>query len=162
MLESFAWIVCKVLWLQWTKHERSVSFFLYSFLRKQTLQGYRQCKLSSLLYFVVSLSAGLSDSQVPFHGTLSRHGKTRASSVLRMTYRKRCYTLYLLFKLFSLCQQEDSAATGSFSRKCCPQKLFFVVSLSAGLSDSQVVTCCTCCFSCFPYISKKTQQEAAA
>ena len=145
MLESFAWIVCKVLWLQWTKHERSVSFFLYSFLIKLTLQGYRQCKLSSLLYFVVSLaaglsehwllyvvlvvqvvfpisarrlsndgllflkklpqklffvvspSAGLSDSQVPFHGTLSRHGKTRASSVLRMTYRKRCYTLYLLF-----------------------------------------------------------------
>ena len=145
MLESFAWIVCKVLWLQWTKHERSVSFFLYSFLRKQTLQGYRQCKLSSLLYFVVSLSAGLSehwllyvvlviqvvfpisarrlsndgllflkklpqklffvvslsaglsDFQVPFHGTLSRHGKTRASSVLRMAYRKRCYTLYLLF-----------------------------------------------------------------
>ena len=33
---------------------------------------------------------------------LSRHGKTRASSVLRMAYRKRCYTLYLLFLLFSL------------------------------------------------------------
>ena len=61
MLESFAWIVCKVLWLQWTKHERSVSFFLYSFLIKLTLQGYRQCKLSSLLYFVVSLAAGLSE-----------------------------------------------------------------------------------------------------
>ena len=33
---------------------------------------------------------------------LSRHGKTRASSVLRMAHRKRCYTLYLLFLLFSL------------------------------------------------------------
>ena len=33
---------------------------------------------------------------------LSRHAKTRASSVLRMAYRKRCYTLYLLFLLFSL------------------------------------------------------------
>ena len=72
-------------------------------------------KLPQKLFFVVSLSAGLSDSQVPFHGTLSRHGKTRASSVLRMTYRKRCYTLYLLFKLFSLYQQEDSATTGCFS-----------------------------------------------
>ena len=28
--------------------------------------------------------------KVPFHGTLSRHGKARASSVLRMAYRKRC------------------------------------------------------------------------
>ena len=33
---------------------------------------------------------------------LSRHGKTRTSSVLRMAYRKHCYTLYLLFLLFSL------------------------------------------------------------
>ena len=33
---------------------------------------------------------------------LSRHGKTRAISVLRMAYRKRCYTLYLLFLLFPL------------------------------------------------------------
>ena len=33
---------------------------------------------------------------------LSRHGKTRAISVLRIAYRKRCYTLYLLFLLFSL------------------------------------------------------------
>ena len=33
---------------------------------------------------------------------LSRHAKTRASSVLRMAYRKRYYTLYLLFLLFSL------------------------------------------------------------
>lgn len=33
---------------------------------------------------------------------LSRHGKTRAISLLRMAYRKRCYTLYLLFLLFSL------------------------------------------------------------
>ena len=33
---------------------------------------------------------------------LSRHGKTRANSVLRIAYRKRCYTLYLLFLLFSL------------------------------------------------------------
>ena len=47
-------------------------------------------KLPQKLFFVVSLSAGLSDSQVPFHGTLSRHGKTRASSVLLMAYRKRC------------------------------------------------------------------------
>ena len=91
------------------------TLLLNSYLIKLTLQGYRQCKLSSLSYFVVSLSAGLSDSQVPFHGTLSRHGKTRASSVLRMTYRKRCYTLYLLFKLFSLYQQEDPATTGCFS-----------------------------------------------
>ena len=33
---------------------------------------------------------------------LSCHGITRASSVLRMAYRKRCYRLYLLFLLFSL------------------------------------------------------------
>ena len=33
---------------------------------------------------------------------LSRHSKTRAISVLRIAYRKRCYTLYLLFLLFSL------------------------------------------------------------
>jgi len=51
-------------------------------------------------------------------------------------------------------------------QKMLPQKLFFVVSLSAGLSDSQVVIRCTCCSSCFPYvssfISKKTQQRLAA
>jgi len=46
--------------------------------------------------------------------------------------------------------------------KKLPQKLFFIVSLSAGLSDTQVVIRCTCCSCCFPYISKKTQQEAAA
>ena len=55
-------------------------------------------KLPQKLFFVVSLSAGLSE----FSG---------------------CYTLYLLFKLFSLCQQlhqqEGAARTGSFSRKCC-------------------------------------------
>ena len=51
---------------------------------------------------------------VSFHGTLSRHGKTRASSVLLMVYRKRCILLFTLqldcntrkacrlFKLFSL------------------------------------------------------------
>ena len=72
-----------------------------------------QKMLPQKLFFVVSLSAGMSDSQVPFHGTLSRHGKTRASSVLRMTYRKRCYTLYLLFKLFSLYQLEDPARSRS-------------------------------------------------
>ena len=45
--------------------------------------------------------------------------------------------------------------------KKLPQKLFFVVSLAAGLSESQVVIRCTCCSSCFPYISKKTQQGRA-
>jgi len=49
--------------------------------------------------------------------------------------------------------------------KKLPQKLFFVVSLSAGLSESQVVISCTCCSSCFPYvssfISKKAQQRRA-
>ena len=128
---------------------------------------------------------------------------------IRLVWVTGCYTLYLLFKLFSLYQQEDPATTGCFSWKSCrkscsllfpfqqaclsrllyvvlvvlvvfpisarrlsndgllflkklPQKLFFVVSLSSGLSESQVVICCTCCSSCFPYISKKTQQEAAA
>ena len=47
-------------------------------------------KLPQKLFFVVSLAAGLSE----FTG---------------------CYMLYLLFKLFSLYQQEDSATTGSFS-----------------------------------------------
>jgi len=47
-------------------------------------------KLPQKLFFVVSLAAGLSE----FTG---------------------CYMLYLLFKLFSLYQQEDAATTGSFS-----------------------------------------------
>ena len=51
-------------------------------------------KLPQKLFFVVSLSAGMSE----FSG---------------------CYTLYLLFKLFSLCQQEDPARTGCFSWKSC-------------------------------------------
>ena len=33
---------------------------------------------------------------VPFHGTLSRHGITRASSILLMVYRKRCIMLFTL------------------------------------------------------------------
>ena len=33
---------------------------------------------------------------VPFHSTLSRHGKTRARSVLRMACRKRCILLFTL------------------------------------------------------------------
>jgi len=37
--------------------------------------------------------AGCPGEAVPFYGTLSRHGKTRASSVLLMAYRKRCYLL---------------------------------------------------------------------
>ena len=136
MLESFAWIVCKVLWLQWTKHERSVSFFLYSFLIKLTLQGYRQCKLSSLLYFVVSLAAGLSE-----HWLL--------------------YVVLVVQVVFPISARRLSNDWLLFLKKL-PQKLFFVVSLAAGLFDSQVVISCTCCSSCFPYISKKTQQEAAA
>jgi len=43
--------------------------------------------------------------------------------------------------------------------KKLPQKLFFVVSLSAGMSETQVVICCTCCSSCFPNISKKSQHK---
>ena len=142
MLESFAWIVCKVLWLQWTKHERSVSFFLYSFLRKQTLQGYRQCKLSSLLYFVVSLSAGLSEHwllyvvlvvQVVFPISarrLSNDGLLFLKKLpqklffvvslsaglyhaQRVVPAKHSYKLYLLFQLFSLYQQEDSTRSRS-------------------------------------------------
>ena len=107
MLESFAWIVCKVLWLQWTKHERSVSFFLYSFLIKLTLQGYRQCKLSSLLYFVVSLSAGLSD--------------------LRLLY------VVLVVQVVFPISARRLSNDGLLFLKKLPQKLFFVVSLSAGL-----------------------------
>ena len=107
MLESFAWIVCKVLWLQWTKHERSVSFFLYSFLIKQTLQGYRQCQLSSLLYFVVSLSAGLSD--------------------LRLLY------VVLVVQVVFPISARRLSNDGLLFLKKLPQKLFFVVSLSAGL-----------------------------
>ena len=40
--------------------------------------------------------------------------------------------------------------------------LYFVVSLAAELSETQVVIRCTCCFSCFPYIGKKPQQGRAA
>ncbi len=40
--------------------------------------------------------AGCPGEAVPFHGTLSRHGKTRASSVLLMVYRKRCIMLFPL------------------------------------------------------------------
>ena len=50
---------------------------------------------------------------------LSRHGKTRASSVLRMAYRKRCYTLYLLFLLFSLLSRLHRNNTNT------PDTLFF-------------------------------------
>ena len=49
---------------------------------------------------------------VPFHGTLSRHGKTRASSVLLMAYRKSCILLFTL--------QQDCN-----TRKAC--RLFIVV-----------------------------------
>uniref|UniRef100_UPI003FEFE1B8 hypothetical protein n=1 Tax=Prevotella sp. TaxID=59823 RepID=UPI003FEFE1B8 len=52
--------------------------------------------MAPLLYFVVYLAAGLLHAKackVPFHGTLSRHGKARASSVLHMAYRKRCNLL---------------------------------------------------------------------
>ena len=51
-------------------------------------------KLPQKLFFVVSPLAGLSDLT-------------------------GCYTLYLLFKLFSLYQQEDAARTGCFSWKSC-------------------------------------------
>ena len=59
--------------------------------------------------------------------------------------------------------QETLAGTdGLLFLKMLPQKLFFVVSPLAGLSESQVVIRCTCCSSCFPYvssfISKKAQQ----
>ena len=143
MLESFAWIVCKVLWLQWTKHERSVSFFLYSFLIKLTLQGYRQCKLSSLLYFVVSLAAGLSEKQV----------------VIRCTCCSSCFP-YISKKP----QQGRAAFPENAARKSCSLLFPFQQACitHSVLSRRSIVISCTCCFSCFPYISKKTQQEAAA
>ena len=50
---------------------------------------------------------------------LSRHGKTRAISVLRIAYRKRCYTLYLLFLLFSLLSRLHRNNTNT------PDTLFF-------------------------------------
>ena len=70
----------------------------------------------------------------------------------------RCTCCFSCFPISARRRSKD----GLLFLKKLPQKLFFVVSLSAGLSESQVVICCTCCSSCFPYISKKTQQEAAA
>ena len=57
--------------------------------------------------------------QERFPAILSRHGKTRASSVSRMAYRKRCYTLYLLFLLFSLLSRLHRNNTNT------PDTLFF-------------------------------------
>ncbi len=59
---------------------------------------------------------------VSFHGTLSRHGKTRASSVLLMVYRKRCI---LLFTLQLDCN----------TRKAC--RLFIVVKVVQVVFPSQ-------------------------
>ena len=90
--------------------------------------------------FVVSPSAGLSESQV----------------VIRCTCCSSCFPYVSNF-----ISKKAQQGRLHFLKKL-PQKLFFVVSLSAGLSDTQVVIRCTCCSCCFPYISKKTQQEAAA
>ena len=97
-------------------------------------------KLPQKLFFVVSLSAGLSESQV----------------VIRCTCCSSCFP-YVSNFISKKAQQGRLL----FLKKL-PQKLFFVVSLAAGLSESQVVISCTCCSSCFPYISKKTQQEDPA
>ena len=63
--------------------------------------------------------------KVPFHGTLSRHGKARASSVLHMAYRKRCNLLENLYWLFSLTQQ-DVLATAQTRSLDFPDELFFL------------------------------------
>ena len=42
------------------------------------------------------LSRNYVPTKVPSHGTLSRHGITRASSVLLMAYRKSCILLFTL------------------------------------------------------------------
>jgi hypothetical protein len=68
----------------------------------------------------------------------------------------------VVFPMSAASSASRRSKDGLLFLKKLPQKLFFVVSLSAGLSESQVVIRCTCCSSCFPYISKKTQQEAAA
>ena len=91
-------------------------------------------KLPQKLFFVVSLAAGLSE----FSG---------------------CYTLYLLFKLFSIYQQEGAARTGCFSWKSCRKSCSLLFPLQQACLSSQVVIRCTCCSSCFPYISKKTQYK---
>ena len=86
---------------------------------------------------------------------------------LLFPFQQACLTLRLLHVVlvvqvvFPMSARRLSSDWQLF-QKMLPQKLFFVVSLSAGLSDSQVVTCCTCCSSCFPYVSKKTQQRLAA
>jgi len=138
------------------------------------------------LFFVVSLSAGLSESQVVIRCTCCSSCFPYVSSFIskkaqqgRLLFLKKLpqklffvvslsaglseqlYVVLVVQVVFPISARRRSNDGLLFLKKL-PQKLFFVVSLAAGLSESQVVTCCTCCFSCFPYISKKTQQEAAA
>ena len=119
-----------------------------------TLAENRQCKcpLCCILLFLFQQDCLI--SQVPFHGTLSRHGKTRASSVLRMTYRKRCYTLYLLFWLFSLYQQEDPARR--FSTKTQQRRAAFPEKAAA-----KAVSGCYMLYLLFKLFSLYQQEDAA-
>ena len=90
---------------------------------------------------------------------------------LLFPFQQACLTLRLLHVVlvvqvvFPMSARRLSSDWQLF-QKMLPQKLFFVVSLAAGLSESQVVISCTCCSSCFPYvssfISKKAQQGRAA
>ena len=68
------------------------------------------------------------------------------------------YVVLVVLVVFPISARRRSKDGLLFLKKL-PQKLFFVVSLAAGLSESQVVIRCTCCSSCFPYISKKTQYK---
>ena len=69
-----------------------------------------QCKLSSLLFFVVSLSAGLSEHRL-------------------------LYVVLVVQVVFPISARRLSNDGLLFLKKL-PQKLFFVVSLSAGLSET--------------------------
>ena len=107
------------------------------FYNQDTLAGYRQCKLSSLLYFVVSLAAGLSETQVVI----------------------RCTCCFSCFPYISKKAQQRRAA---FPEKAAAKSCSLLFPFQQACLSSQVVIRCTCCFSCFPYISKKTQQGRAA
>ena len=70
-----------------------------------------------------------------------------------------CYMLYLLFKLFSLYQQEDAARTGCFSWKSCRKSCSLLFPLQQACLSSQVVIRCTCCSSCFPISARRISKD---
>jgi len=68
------------------------------------------------------------------------------------------YVVLVVLVVFHISARRRSKDGLLFLKKL-PQKLFFVVSLAAGLSEFQVVICCTCSFSCFPISARRLSKD---